>query len=247
MIALFPGQWAPIVATGLALLGSLFLLFAQAMSEEESRGQEPELQGAEGDSSDAPKLDFKRKVIRVLIRFIKYFGTPARGRFDVTEFRHGRATNYPQIPGEEQRNRDLSRIRSQYEEPRNSHDSATSRIHGQRSRDPSISSSLAAVSGAEDNSATPRATSPPRRRRSTLDVPKSPTHRPSIRTSQPAFDMDEVSPIVSTPESQYFPTIVVSATPDAVSPSQTPILETPGPRSNFEPPLPSPPAARLPP
>lgn len=52
----------------------------------------------------------RRKFASILNKVGNYIGTPSRKRFDYSDFRDGAAMNYPEIPGEINRNRELSRI-----------------------------------------------------------------------------------------------------------------------------------------
>lgn len=62
-----------------------------------------------------PGSDYKAvcDLIRVMLRISDYVSRPASGRLEHDrEFRTGRAQEYPNTPGEEFQNRELSRIRS---------------------------------------------------------------------------------------------------------------------------------------
>ncbi|KAK3725471.1 hypothetical protein LTR37_000441 [Vermiconidia calcicola] len=91
-------------------------------------------------------------------------------RSDITAFRQGKAFEFPEIPGEIHRNRDLSRIRSGYSQRHESESSIRSGISRTRSRTGSFRSvSLeACVEGAAISP-----TSKPTKRRDTLEVPGS--------------------------------------------------------------------------
>ena len=56
----------------------------------------------------------RRKVARALTSLSNVFGTASADRFDDSEFKRGPALDFPEIPGEQNRNRDLSQIREQY-------------------------------------------------------------------------------------------------------------------------------------
>lgn len=58
------------------------------------------------------------KVANVLAKIGNYIGTQAQDRFDDSEFKHGKAVDWPEIPGEEQRNSKLSKIRETYNQYR---------------------------------------------------------------------------------------------------------------------------------
>jgi hypothetical protein len=191
------GQWAPIVGTGLALLGSLYLLFAvkpkaakpthqcNCSMKEVDRG----LLTASSDSEAAPDATDmygsfpnngggtlsemvpitsqsgsgqtdagnRRKVARTLRAVGKYLGTPAHGLFDDSEFKHGKALDFPEIPGEEHRNPDLPQIREQYNQARDADGNVTP---GRPSRAGSITNSVISGLDIEGSSTRPRVASP---------------------------------------------------------------------------------------
>lgn len=84
----------------------------------------------------------RRQVANALTAIGNYFGSASYEQFDMSEFRRGRATEFPEIPGEQNRNRDLPQIREQYNRPG------------------SFTGSVASGLGARDRSATPSARSP---------------------------------------------------------------------------------------
>lgn len=62
----------------------------------------------------------RREVAKVLTTIGTYLGTAKEGTFDDSEFQQGESANYPELPGERQRNSNLGRITSQYNQVRNS-------------------------------------------------------------------------------------------------------------------------------
>jgi len=60
----------------------------------------------------------RRKVANVLSNIGNYIGTAAQDRFDDSEFKHGKAVDYPELPGEGYRNPGLGLIRREYNQPR---------------------------------------------------------------------------------------------------------------------------------
>ncbi|KAH8178559.1 CoA-transferase family III [Sarocladium implicatum] len=175
------GQWAPIAAASLAVIGSLYLLVANDMEnltkeEEEghcscshchgpthptlglrlqmmsldtaavsggpgigSRGS-PGVQHSSisidrhflsGDltrtTSEAVTLDAgrRRTVARAFVQASRAMGMAAREWTDDSEFRRGRAMDFPEIPGEQYRSRQLSQIRTQYNQPRDENGNVT--------------------------------------------------------------------------------------------------------------------------
>jgi hypothetical protein len=213
---LFVGQWAPIVGTGFAALGSLYLLLAadvKAVKEEakpsasmhhcncshrhHGRGRQPTLivqpaVESPPSSGDTPSIDDdvsenssqdpagmpdvgiglsaesdagnRRKVARVLTTVGNYLSTAAHNRFGDPELKRVKAPDYHEVPGEEQRNSELRRIKTQFK---------------QRSRAGSSAGSVASGLGIEDSSAKNRAASP-----QSPHSPRSPSLSPSPATSR---------------------------------------------------------------
>jgi hypothetical protein len=56
----------------------------------------------------------KRRVAQKLTTIGNYLDSPSRNSFDDTEFKHGKALDFPEIPGSEYRNLKLRQIRQQY-------------------------------------------------------------------------------------------------------------------------------------
>ncbi|RJE20036.1 hypothetical protein PHISCL_07627 [Aspergillus sclerotialis] len=137
------GQWAPIAGTGLALLGSLFLVVAP-YSDEGTRSQpggestgsvaaqgakdmqrRPSNDEAETSSTIAPtisrhstyqsKRDAGRlKVTKVLMAINNSLVDAVHDQLNDAGIQHGKASRFPTIPGEKQRNPMLNRIKKQY-------------------------------------------------------------------------------------------------------------------------------------
>jgi hypothetical protein len=63
-------------------------------------------------------LGNRRKVAKALIAISKFLGTASHKRLDDSEFKHGKALDFPDIPAEEQRNSTLPQIRTQYNQVR---------------------------------------------------------------------------------------------------------------------------------
>lgn len=68
--------------------------------------------------SNVTDIGNRRKVARMLRTVADYMGTAGPGQFDDTGFRHGQASNWPEIPGEPDRNRDLGRTKMLYNSDR---------------------------------------------------------------------------------------------------------------------------------
>ncbi|KAK0124721.1 hypothetical protein ONS96_008604 [Cadophora gregata f. sp. sojae] len=162
------GQWAPLVGSGLAALGSLYLLLSSDQPELDERGKAivhhcncsnhhssisspsspplsppairrssskdgrrslEEVEIVPSTSGPAVRTQTKRswtqtdagnrrKVANVLTNIGNYIGTAAQDRFDDSEFKHGKAVDYPELPGETYRNPGLGLIRREYNQPR---------------------------------------------------------------------------------------------------------------------------------
>lgn len=164
------GQWSPIAGTILAILGSAYLLLAEAMEEER---QHPDGKG----------------IVRMAARSFMSFGDGldkiARKIFDDSEFRRGQAIGYPVVPGEEHRNPGLSDTRSIYSPSlrRDSSGSDRSAITRQRS-------------GIAESSQTK---SPVSKRRDTLEVPASPGQYGSTQGSLSRCVSDQGPTLTRTP------------------------------------------------
>ncbi|KAB8299060.1 hypothetical protein EYC80_001185 [Monilinia laxa] len=171
-----------------------------------------------------PDVGNRRKVANVLTAIGNYVGTAAEFRLDDSEFKHGKAVDFPEIPGEDQRNPKLPHIREAYNQTRDADGNITPILRP--SRAPSINGSIISgldieggVGTAEPVSprlpTSPFPTSPensdrPRIRRDTLEVP-SQAHHNIVR-----YD-------TSRSESQTSPLIVVSSeTTDMASRVHTP-------------------------
>ncbi|KAL9074305.1 MAG: hypothetical protein Q9157_004427 [Trypethelium eluteriae] len=251
------GQWAPIVGTGLAALGSLYVLLAgnedvikaapnadasmhhcncshhHLDDNQSSIPRNLRTMGSSPNSRDARSLDGstdemtpqhaavlpemqqastrlstssshsihvvptqshqverirtvdvggRRKVAKALTAMGNFFGNAHRDWFDDSEFKRGKALDFPEIPGEEHRNPDLTQIRDAYNPRRDSAGNATPVHPEQRSRASSLNRSVASDRRGEGSS------TPPRVRSDTLEVPAQVHHSPT-RYSSPPFPM----------------------------------------------------------
>lgn len=139
-----------------------------------------------------------RIMARLFIRVGDGFGNLARKIFDDSEFRRGRATGYPEVPGEEQRNPGLSDTRSIYSPSlrRDSSGSERSALTRQRS-------------GPAESTTNK---SPVAKRRDTLEVPSSPGHHGPLQGSLSRC-VSETMPTITRTDSPSTPTIIVSPSP----------------------------------
>ncbi|KAK5724925.1 hypothetical protein LTR17_013414 [Elasticomyces elasticus] len=185
------GQWAPIAGIAFALLGALYMSLTEAM--------------------EAPtgEKGLKHRLARLLLRASDHFGAVAREVFDDSEFRQGRATSeFPEVPGENNRNRELSRIRTTYSQSQRHDDSGSFDL----SRTDTFSSSAASQLGAADDRVATRTVA----RRATLEVP-SPTYQGAVPATRPPTAVAETS---------ITPSIVISPNQEGVVDEPTLILTT---------------------
>ncbi|TVY42397.1 hypothetical protein LCER1_G009272, partial [Lachnellula cervina] len=123
----------------------------------------------------------RRKVAKALNAIGNQLGTAAH--VDNTEFKHGKALDFPEIPGEDYRNRALPQIRMQYNQAHEDEPPATP-LRRQHSRASSFHGSIASGLGIEGIPTSPRETSP-----------QSP-HSPSTPTTARASTLPVGRPIV---------------------------------------------------
>jgi len=214
------GQWAPIVGTGLALFGSLYVALA-SMDADESEGSHMDASsrppsncspvgreaaaredaGGVGDQRMTNELaraqtnttldGTRRAVAGWLTNVAEYVGTPQKKSYDDAGFRRGRAMRFPEIPGEEMRNPDLHQIAEQW-----------------TSRDPSREPSLRRTSGhtARERSNTA----------DTLQLPSPTYQRTSSRDGLNLPSPPEMTQITARAREQSPPAIVITPDPDSM-------------------------------
>jgi hypothetical protein len=205
----------------------------------------------------------RRRVARALIAFGDRLGTAAPDQFDDSGFKHGKAVDFPEIPGEEQRNSALSQIRDRYNQSRDADGNVTPGLRRQHSRAASFTGSDASGLGVEGGSTTPRAASPRRPHANTFPTERtsselqntlshssagsnggrigrrdtlevpSPVHHSHTRNNP---STSSVASVVTIPKGQSSPTIVVSSNRGSSSPTHTPVSNPPAPSSPPEPP-----------
>jgi len=210
LIYIHIGQWAPIVGTGLALFGSLYVALAAPESTEgsETNGVSPprsncsptgmggprrstgDLQRSQTHTTVATLEGTRRTVGSWLNKAAEYVGTPQEKSYDDGGFRRGRARMYPRLPGEENRNPGLNQITREW----------TSR---DLSREPSVRrpASTHTVTRERSNTA------------DTLQLP-SPTHNRPSRDSLNLPSSPEMIQITTSAREQSPPAIVVTPDPD---------------------------------
>ncbi|KAH7026597.1 uncharacterized protein B0I36DRAFT_330982 [Microdochium trichocladiopsis] len=85
----------------------------------------------------------RRRVAEVFNSMANYLGTAAHDRFDDSDFKQGKAVDFPEIPGEAERNSRLGNIREAYNPQRELDGSLTPELRPQRSRASSFNSAFA--------------------------------------------------------------------------------------------------------
>ncbi|KAK3998101.1 hypothetical protein QBC44DRAFT_313878 [Cladorrhinum sp. PSN332] len=180
------GQWAPIVASGMAAFGSLYMLLAET-SIRESDTTGVYLQGQcncshhhhsnPGDTEAGlgifPVINSERfsqenqrvqpadagkrmKIAKGLYSIALRFNTATHDPFEDWILQNSVANNWPEIPGERNRNPMLPQIEEQYNSPRIPEEDARSR----RSRGNSFNGSVRETSTSRPRPPTPRVSSP---------------------------------------------------------------------------------------
>lgn len=125
----------------------------------------------------------RRKVAEALTKVGNKLGTAAHNKFDTSEFKRGKARNFPMIPAEMERNPNLPRIREAYDPPRDSRGNATPELRSKRSRTGSFNSAISDIvigspSSPGGTPLVPSMSSPTTApRRNTLEVPPHARHR----------------------------------------------------------------------
>ncbi|KAG5302465.1 hypothetical protein I7I50_03207 [Histoplasma capsulatum G186AR] len=84
----------------------------------------------------------RRKVAIALTKFVIYLSDAAHERLNDSEFKSGKALDFPEIPGELRRNRALPNIRNQYNTYRDTYGNASPSLRGRASRAGSFTSSI---------------------------------------------------------------------------------------------------------
>ena len=184
----------------------------------------------------------RRRVAKTLIALGNRFGTAATNLLDDSEFKQGKARDFPEIPGERLRNKDLQQYRETYNQPRDMDGSATPLPREGRSRAPSFISEASAQN--DDDNQTPRSprspsplppvrrprvsTYPARRTSSEVDKPESslsarhPPRRDTLDVPSPLHlghtrsspSSSSIPSNVNVPRGEISPTIVISSNQD---------------------------------
>ncbi|KAI1814215.1 hypothetical protein GGS20DRAFT_429543 [Poronia punctata] len=194
----------------------------------------------------------RHTVANILTRVSKYISEPAESHYDDTSFRRVGQRNYPDIPGEAERNARLQQIRDQYRNSRDHEEASSTPAISRKASFSSVltdgegASSRRGVSPSRPNPAPSRSNTTPtgakgnmspelsriitaptstgRPRRDTLEVPDFSSH--PIRPNPAHLRSGSTSSSVFVPDSQGSPRIVISQEPEEASPT-SPISNTP--------------------
>ncbi|KAI1392065.1 uncharacterized protein F4822DRAFT_389540 [Hypoxylon trugodes] len=132
------------------------------------RGSPPEVVPTTGRTPDSD-IGGRRKVAKALMVVSDYLGTASRDRFDDSDFKHGKALDFPEVPAEEMRNPDLPRVREAY----NNHHSDDENHFGTSTRPSRAGSYAGSVASMEGSPMISRA----------FSVPHPPSRSPSPSSS----------------------------------------------------------------
>ncbi|GFG11435.1 hypothetical protein IFM61606_03194 [Aspergillus udagawae] len=102
----------------------------------------------------------RRKIARSLFALSNWMSIAAHDRYQNSDFKSGPALRFPEIPGEENRNGELNKIRKQYNRDQNLDEFSASGSPDRLSRVPSFTGSISSRRGFEGSPATPRTASP---------------------------------------------------------------------------------------
>ncbi|KAI1379039.1 hypothetical protein F4677DRAFT_442764 [Hypoxylon crocopeplum] len=130
-------------------------------SENSGRGASPDM-ASTAHRPTMTDVGNRRKVAKLLTTAGNFFAA-AQDRFDYSEFKHGKALDFPEVPAEEMRNPVLPKIREAYNHPRED-ESSTPRLGHRPSRSGSFTGSVASRYSAEGSPTITRAISHPHSR-----------------------------------------------------------------------------------
>lgn len=136
--------------------------------------------------SSAADAGYRRKVRKTLTLMGNYLTTASHDQFDDSEFKHGKALNFPEIPGEVHRNPELPRIREHYNQYPEEDGNITPVLRRQSSRAGSFIGSVTSRPSVEGSSTTPRATSPRMLHASTFPLERTSSELRNLSSSTPA-------------------------------------------------------------
>ncbi|KAF4220642.1 hypothetical protein CNMCM6805_007311 [Aspergillus fumigatiaffinis] len=102
----------------------------------------------------------RRKIARTLFAVSNWMSNAAHDRYQNSDFKSGPALRFPEIPGEENRNGELNKIRKQYNRGQNTDEFSTSGSPERLSRVPSFTGSISSRRGLEGSPPIGRTSSP---------------------------------------------------------------------------------------
>ncbi|KAM0109325.1 hypothetical protein ACP6JB_004912 [Aspergillus fumigatus] len=102
----------------------------------------------------------RRKIARTLFAVSNWMSNAAHDRYQNSDFKNGPALRFPEIPGEENRNGELNKIRKQYNRGQNTDEFSTSGSPERLSRVPSFRGSISSRGGLEGSPPIGRSSSP---------------------------------------------------------------------------------------
>ncbi|KAG2021441.1 hypothetical protein GB937_004778 [Aspergillus fischeri] len=102
----------------------------------------------------------RRKIARTLFAVSNWMSNAAHDRYQNSDFKSGPALRFPEIPGEENRNGELNKIRKQYNRGQNTDEFSTSGSPERLSRVPSFRGSISSRGGLEGSPPIGRPSSP---------------------------------------------------------------------------------------
>lgn len=198
------------------------------------------------DHTDAADKGNRLKVARMLTNVGKKLGTANYNWYDDSQFKRGKAVDFPEVPGERQRNPDLQQIKEHYSQ------TVTPGLRRQRSRAGSFTGSERSRLSIEGGPSTPREPPSPQSPResstwpvqadastesrpqlyrptNTLEVP-SPAYHSHIRANPPSSSSS--IPVIQVVNDQASPTIVISPDPAVSLPAETSAASSPFPEAS---------------
>lgn len=147
---------------------------SQEMEPESSRPSQSQSHQLERSSTSSTADAGRRNVAKAFNAIGRKLGTAPPNLFDDSEFKSGNAGDFPEIPGELNRNPTLPQIREQYNLPRDSDGHVTPALRG-RSRSRSFNGSVASDIGMERSPSGCRVPSPQPNIRASLDIQNQPS------------------------------------------------------------------------
>lgn len=170
------------------------------------------------------------RVAKAITAVAEYIGTASPERFDDSAFQHGDASDFPEIPGEEQRNSGLQRIRRSYNQPREDDPDDTRMPDRSRSRAVSFNGSTASRLTTAERLTRSRTTSPQRPQASPPGIgsnrsaPWHPTTDPTGARLQHRSDTLGIPTVSNTPAPYTMPSQAAESSTIATIENGSPII-----------------------